>query len=347
MNSTWQTFLEDAGAIIEDDEVAHFGNPEQEIQVSATGNVISDLSHEGMLAVQGQDAADFLQGQLTNDISLLSQDTAQLSGYCNPKGRLLAIFRIFLQDDCYYLTLPRHLAASTQERLQKFILMSKVTMDNAGDRLTAMGCSGPNSAQELGALFTALPERDYQLIQQDGVTVIRLPGPQTRFSLYGKTEAMQRIWTVLDARAAPIGKAAWQRLDILAGIPTVFPETAGEFIPQTVNLEQLHGVSFNKGCYTGQEIVARLQSRGTVKRRLHRVQISTDKCPLPGAPLFQQQDSQQAVGMINSAVPAPDGGCDALAVITNEAAHQDKLHLHSNKGPRVHLAELPYPLIDD
>jgi len=347
MNSTWQTFLEDTGAFIEDDEVVHFGNPEQEIQVSTTGNIIADLSHEGILTAHGKDAAGFLQGQLTNDITLLDQGTAQLSGYCNPKGRLLAIFRIFLQNDGYALSLPRNLVADTLERLQKYVLMSQLSLEDASEQFTAMGCSGPDSVSELGGRFSVLPERDYQLVRQDGVTVIRLPGPQPRFALYGKTAAMQRIWMVLDARAAPVGKTAWQRLDILAGIPAVFPETAGEFIPQTVNLERVHGVSFKKGCYTGQEIVARIQYRGTVKRRMQRIHIVTDECPPPGSALFSQHDTRQSVGTLVSATPAPDGGCDALAVISNEAVQQNDLHLFSNKGARVLLETLPYSLADD
>lgn len=348
MNSSWQIFLEDNGAVIDDGEVMHFGNPGQEIQVSTTGNIIVDLAHEGMLSIHGKDAASFLQGQLTNDITLVEQDTtAQLSGYCNPKGRLLAIFRIFLQNDAYHLFLPRGLVAGTLERLQKYVLMSQVTLEDASEQFIAIGVSGPDSTEELGTLFSALPERHYQLARQNELTVIRLPGPHPRFCLYGKTEAMQGIWTILDARAAPAGKAAWQRLDILAGIPTVFSETAGEFIPQTVNLERLHGISFKKGCYTGQEIVARLQYRGTVKRRMQRIHIASDECPLPGSALFRQHDSRQSAGTIVNAAPAPDGGCDALAVISNEAIQQNDLHLLSSKGAPVRLETLPYSLADD
>ncbi len=334
MKDRWRNFLIDAGAVIEDGKVLHFGSPVREIKVITSGSVFADLSHYGLIAIQGKDAQVFLQGQLTSDISKVDNSHSQISGYCNPKGRLLAIFRIFSRKDTYYLQVPAALLVPTMQRLQKYILMSQVTLEDASDTLVRMVCSGPDSEAALESILDELPAATNEVRQNTNLTVIRLPdnGHTARFAIYGECLTMEKFWSVLDVRAAPVGAIAWARLDILAGIPEIYPDTVEEFIPQTVNLELLGGISFKKGCYTGQEIVARLQHRGKTKRRMYRLHIQTDQPPSPGTSLYLNQDDAQSVGTIVTSAPAGDGGSDALAVIMIEHHGADALCLTSTPG---------------
>ncbi len=344
MDSRWQAFLEDAGAVIADGVVSHFGNPAREISIGTTGNVLCDLSQLGLITASGDDAMAFLQGQLSNDISLLDSRHSQLSGYCNPQGRLLAILRIFIRDNVYHLELPRSLLDSTLERLRKYVLMSKVKLEDGGDCLVRMGYSGPDSETELAALVGGdIPGGVNEVRCTEELTMIRVAGPMPRFVIYGKTATMEKLWSALDVRAAPVGRQVWERLDILAGLPVVLPETVEAFIPQTVNLDLVDGISFKKGCYTGQEIVARLHYRGSIKRRMRLVHIGTDEPPAPGSTIHSKKDDKQAAGTVVLAAPSPDGGCDALAVIINAYA-EEALYLQAPGHPPLEIRELPYPL---
>ncbi len=346
MDSRWQAFLEDAGAVISDGAVDHFGNPRRELSIGTTGNVLCDLSHLGIITAAGDDAMAFLQGQLTNDISQVDSRHGQLSGYCTPQGRLLAIFRIFIRDKTYHLELPRPLLDSTLERLRKYVLMSKVKLEDSGDCLVRMGFAGPDSEAELAALVTCdLPAADNEVSSGEDLTITRIAGPVPRFIIHGKTAAMEKLWSQLDVRAAPVGRQVWDRLDILAGLPVVLPETVEAFIPQTVNLDLVGGISFKKGCYTGQEIVARLHYRGAVKRRMRLVHIASDEPPAPGSAIVTGKGGKQA-GTVVLAAPSPDGGSDALAVIINDQAGE-ALCLQAPGQPPVELREMPYPLPDE
>lgn len=346
MNPHWRQFLQESGAVVGDDRVEHFGNPLQELQVSTTGSTITDLSHRGLIRARGADAAKFLQGQFTNDITRVDLAHSQLSGYCNSKGRLIALLRVFQRGDCFYLQLPHPLVATALARLKKYILMSKVTLEDASDELVGVGLAGPRSEEVLRQVAGAMPRGIDEVTQCGEITVIRLPGIQPRFSLHGPVEAMEKTWSALDAQAAPAGADVWTRLDILAGIPDIHPSTAEEFIPQTVNLELLGAISFDKGCYAGQEIIARLHYRGSVKRRMFIGHSAAETLPQPGTPLHATGDNGQAVGHIVAAAPDPDGGCHLLAVVAIEHWTDNTLYLHDNPETRVTLqppAYLPAP----
>ena len=344
MNDQWRSFLEDAGAIMDEEGVAHFGSPIRETKVALSGSVMADYSHYGLIAVRGKDAQTFLQGQLSNDITRVDASHGQLSGYCSPKGRLLAIFHIFARNDTYYLQLPHPLLESVMRRLQKYVLMSQVTLENASDTLVRLVCSGADSETALQALVDGLPGSSNEIREHDGLTIIRLPGNGIgpRYIIHGDEPAMEKVWAMLDARAAPVGAAAWERLEIRAGIPEVHLPTVEEFIPQTVNLELLGGVSFTKGCYTGQEIVTRLQHRGKTKRRMYRLTIASDTPPAPGAAIHLCKGGA-AVGAVVRSAPTGDRSSDALASLMIEH-HQAELCVPSLDGARARLESLPYDI---
>ncbi len=345
MKPEWKEFLINAGAEFDDGRVVTFGNPEREKRMSTTGSILCDLSHMGLISAYGDDAETFLQGQSSNDVSQVSGSRSQLSSYCSPKGRMLANFRLFKRGETYYLRMPRELIEPVLQRLRMFVLMSKVTLEDADDALVRFGFSGPEAEAELSQALGTPPADDDAVVQIGEVTVIRIPGPHPRFELYGELEPMKKLWDKLNVHAAPVGASPWALLDILAGIPTVYSQTSEAFVPQMANMELVNGVSFKKGCYPGQEVVARMQYLGKLKRRMYRLHMDSNEAPKPGDDLFDANDeSEQSAGKIVDAQPHPDGGIAALAVVQIASAEAGRLHLGSRQGLALAIEALPYPL---
>ena len=344
MKAEWQNFLEKVGAEIENRTVVSFGNIPREQRMIQTGLVMCDLSHQGLISVNGDDASDFLQGQLTNDIRDVSPLHSQLSAYCTPKGRILSIFRIFKRNDTYYMRLPRTQLEETMKRLRMFVLMSKVSFEDSSDTLVHIGVSGPTAIEQLSTQIKDLPDQVDDVTQCDGYTIIKLAGLHPRFEIYGELEAMKNLWSNLDVHTAAIGAGPWALLNILAGIPTIYPETSEAFVPQMVNMQIINGVSFQKGCYTGQEVVARMQYLGKLKRQMYRVYVKTNDEVKAGDTLFSANStSGQGTGTIVDAQPdVVEGGYEALAVINISDTENGKLQLHDENGPEIELRELPY-----
>jgi folate-binding protein YgfZ len=352
MNNDWRTFLDDAGAVFDDGIVHDFGNPKREQQASVSGTVMTDLSHLGVIRARGDDAATFLQGQLTNDINAVDDKHCQLSGYCNPQGRLLAIFQIFSHDGDYYLLLPASLIHETLERLRKFVLMARAELDDVSDDWVRIGVYGKQAGQRLQDLLdTALPDAQHNAGSSGKFKLLYLPGHSPRYMVFGPPQDMQGLWNSLDVHAAAVGAHNWGWQDIRAGLPVVYPETIGNFIPQMVNLDLLDAINFKKGCYTGQEIVARLHYRGKVKRRMYLAEIpriDADTLPQPGDILYDDRhdEADKASGHIVRCQSSPSGGISLLAVITAETARSglDGGHIHwrSATGPVLAPAPLPY-----
>lgn len=343
MNSRWEQFLKDAGAVVDGGHALHFGNPERERQVATSGSIIADLSHRGLIAVNGADAVSFLQGQITTDVSRIDAGHSRIAGYCSPKGRLLTLFRIFQRDGTYYLQMQGENLTATLDRLNKYVLMSKVTLEDASNTLVRFGFSGPHAEDEAGRILGDIPAAIDEVLQNRDLTITRVPGVHPRFEIVGPPDAAQKLWSELDVRAAPVGSEVWTLLEILNGVPSIYADTADEFIPQTVNLDLLGGISFDKGCYTGQEIVARLHYRGTVKRRMHLLRCAADAPPRPGDAVIIAGGESKTIGNVVVAAPAPDTGWALLAVLIIDQA-SGELRLGNASGPPLTLGELPYDL---
>ena len=344
MNSEWQNFLEQQGATITEGEVRDYGDRAAELKQAAEGDSLCDLSHEALIRASGDDASSFLQGQLTNDVRNVSATRHQLSSYCNPKGRMLALFRLFMHDEAYNLQLPASLLAPTLKRLQMFVLMAKVQLEDAGDTLSRFALAGPTAEKLLQKHLAAAPREEGEALSADGITVLRIAGRQPRFILHGPLTAMQSLWQSLrDDGAAPVGAEAGRLLDIHAGLPAVYPETSEAFVPQMVNLQLVGGVSFKKGCYTGQEVVARMQYLGKLKRRMYLAHVDSEQPPRPGDELTSPHSaSGQGAGKVVSAAQAPQGGYDLLCVIEIAAADSGEVYLGEIGGAALTIDSLPY-----
>jgi len=347
MKPDWKNFLGAAGAVFNADgtTVLDYGNPVRELSATTTGSILCDLSHLGLIAAHGADTQTFLQSQFTNDAREVNATRSQLSGYCSAKGRLLALFRIFQRGEHVYLQLPQELLAPTLKRLRMFVMRAKVTLDDATDTLVRIGFAGEHAEQQLSGALGLLPQAVNEVVSANDITVLRLPGVSPRFELVGELPHIQALWQQLAAQALPVGAEVWSLLDILAGVPEVFTSSVEEFVPQMVNLTALGGVNFKKGCYPGQEIVARMQYLGTLKRRMYLARIDSPAPPTAGTPLYEAgSDGTQSIGAIVNAQQAPNGGCNALAVVVIAAAERNAVRLGSADGPALKFESLPYPL---
>ncbi len=343
MKSEWKAFLVNKGAEIEDDTVCSFGNQVRETRVVHTGNVIADLSHHGLIAVHGEEAKNFLQGQLTNNVMNVSESTSQLSALCTPKGRVLADFRVFQKHDTLYLSLPLEMVEDVIKRLRMYVLRAKVTLEDVSNSFIGVGFSGPTADRELASLGFPVPAEVNEAAHTDTLSVLKIQGFYPRYLIYGDLETMQQLWTKLDVHSAPVGCEPWQLLNIKVGVPVIVRQTSELFVPQMLNLQLLDAVSFKKGCYTGQEVVARMQYLGKLKKRMYLASVDVNDRPPPGTRLYAKEFSEtQSCGTVVNSAQGAEGGYELLAVADIKTHDQHTLHLERLDGPPLVFSELPY-----
>ena len=352
MNPTWQSFLQNHNAVIdsviESGRVAHYGDAAAELKTTRSGTVLADLSHLGLIHFSGEDAEAFLQGQLSCDVRKITASSAQYGGYCTPKGRLLASLLIWRTDGGYTLQLPSVLHAAIQKRLTMFVMRAKVKVADSSESLVRMGVAGSDAAALLEkilgepGLSAAANLGVVQGEQGSNLDIIRLAAD--RFEIVIPPEQAPALWERLSKDAAPVGAACWEWLEIKAGIPVITPATQEQFVPQMANLEAIGGVSFQKGCYPGQEIVARTQYLGKLKRRMFLAHIQSATPVMAGDELFSADMAEQSSGMVVNAAPAPDGGFDLLAVIQIGSVEAGSVHWKALDGPALEIIPLPYTL---
>jgi hypothetical protein len=251
-----------------------------------TGNsptIAVPLAQLGLIEARGPDAAAFLQGQLSNDVRKVAPDRAQLSSYNSPKGRMLAVLHVLRQDDAFLLELHASLVDAVLKRLRMYVLRAKVTLAAVADR-ALLGVAGPEAARQLAAARLAVPAEPLACAWTGDVAVVRRLGATPRYTVLVPAARRDELWRELGAGAQAGTVDDWRRLDIEAGVPTVYPETQDRFVAQMCNLDALGGISFDKGCYTGQEIIARVHYRGAVKRHMELRRLDGPP-PAPGARL--------------------------------------------------------------
>jgi hypothetical protein len=337
---SWKNFLQSQGAVIEGGAVLHYGDPAAERAAAVDGTIVADLSQLGVIAFRGEDAATFLQGQLTNDVRGLNADAAQWNGYCSPKGRLLGNFLIWRQGEDYCLQLSGDTLPSVLKRLSMFILRAKVQARDASDETVRLVVAGTQALAAVTVAMGAVPEAAMHSLAGDAGLVIRVG--DDKFVLSITPERAAAVWQALRATATPVGAPVWDWLRLNAGIPMIVAATQEQFVPQMVNLEVIGGVSFQKGCYPGQEIVARSQYLGKLKRRMFLAHVDAEAAP--GDNLYSADIEGQATGTVVNAAPAPGGGFDLLAVLQVESAATQVLHLKAADGAALTLKPLPYTL---
>ncbi|MEY3219758.1 MAG: hypothetical protein RIT27_1115 [Pseudomonadota bacterium] len=332
MKTQWQHYLQTLNAQFDDQGfVAHFGDPHIESKAAFEKAVWCDLSHIGIIEISGEDAQTFLQGQLTNDVRQVSLEKSQLTAWCNAKGRVLATFRLWKKENAFYLVLPQDNIAAVLKRLSMYVLRSKVKLREMTDEMHAIGLSG-NFNQLLN-----LPDQENSVSFQEDKWILRLSGKKPNWLVISTTEGLQKFTQSLDKSVISAGKAVWDLLEILNGIPQITSTTTDLFTPHMLNLQAIEGVSFKKGCYVGQEIVSRTQYLGKVKRRIFLAKVAS-QTPTIGDNLVVEGEENTA--QIVNVAPHFDGDCYLLAVISNAAVEMNKVHLSSGE-PLIFL-DLPY-----
>ncbi|PTQ72157.1 hypothetical protein C8K61_10384 [Pseudomonas sp. GV071] len=299
------------------------------------------LSHEGVLAVRGPDASKFLQGQVTCNLNYLSDSNASLGARCTPKGRMLSSFRIVSEGDGYLLALASELLESQLSDLKKYAVFSKSTLSDDSAAWLRLGLH--NADELLSELGLLLPTEADGVARGDNLFAIRLP--DGRIELWANqaisAEVLQQIRSKLPEQ--PLN--TWLLAQVRAGIGQVFGATRELFIPQMINLQAVGGVSFKKGCYTGQEIVARMQYLGKLKRRLQRLSLEGAELPAVASELFSPVH-RSSVGEVVLAAQS-ETGVELLAVLQEDAVSDGRIHLGSETGPALQLLDLPYTLNSD
>jgi hypothetical protein len=343
MISTWQDFLTLQGARISEGCVHDFGKPAEELAAAQAGTVMADLSQLGLLAFSGEDTAEFLQNQLTNDVRGLGSDGAAWNGYCTAKGRMLANFLMWKNGADTCLQMSGDIREAVLKRLKMFVLRSKVSSRDATDESVRLVLAGPQATAAVNEAGLPLPEGTLKTKSNEQGLTIRIGAD--KFVLAIAPDKAPAVWAALARHATPVGTAVWDWLRLSNGIPMIVARTQEEFVPQMVNWEVLGGVSFQKGCYPGQEIVARTQYLGKLKRRMYLAHVDGNESPAPGDNLYTPDMEGQASGMVVNAAPAPGGGFDLLAVAQIESvAARQPIHWKTPDGPVLALKAQPYAL---
>jgi len=306
-----------------------------------TALVIPDLPHSGLIRFFGDDAQAFLHSQLSCDVAALAPTQSTYGAYCTPKGRVLASFLLWRSEEGLFMQLPASLRQPIQEQLSRFILRSKVKAEDASGTRVFFGIAGNAATHLVHQLLAAAPKASHAVVHAAGATVLRLPVDR-----YEIVVTRDRMAHLAEALRVPekAGAEHWEWLAIRAGIPVILPATQEQFVPQMVNLDLIGGVSFEKGCYPGQEIVARMHYRGTLKQRMYLANLASNHHPQPGEKLYSLDFDAQACGTIVNAARSPEGGYDLLAVIQIASAENSDVHWNSPDGPALKFLPLPYPV---
>ncbi len=307
---------------------------------TAPAPFFADLPELGVLAFDGADAASFLQGQLSTDIAALGDGEAEWSSYNSPKGRMLGSLLLWrTSPESFRAAVSADLAESLRQRLSRYVLRASVRVADLTATGTRFGTDA-GARDAVGALLGAVPAVGRAIVV-DGCNVVALP--DGRLLIHAPHADAEALRARLAQRLPMAAGERWHRLGIAAGVPMIVKATEDLFVPQTANWDLIGGVDFRKGCYPGQEIVARMQYLGRLKERLFRFHVDAAP-PAPATRIFGVAFGEQPCGTVVNATPAADGGSDLLAVVQRSALDAPPLHLHAPDGPVLSARALPYEI---
>lgn len=297
---------------------------------------IVPLHHLGIIKVEGEDAAKFIHGQLTHDFSLLDQNTARLAAFCSAKGRMQASFIGFKRSTTEILLIcSLDILPATLKRLSMFVMRAKAKLSDASADYTIYGLLGDAIKPIANQPYSAWAKIDFD--------------SSTWVNLYPADGLPRQLWVAPAGTPAPQGPVLsenlWLWTEVRSGVATLSLPVVEAFVPQMLNYESVGGVNFKKGCYPGQEVVARSQFRGTLKRRAFLVHV--DASLAAGDAVFAADDESQPVATVVQSASAPQGGFDAIVSAQLSAVESGTLHLGSSNGPELQILPLPYALLQD
>lgn len=338
MTSPWTDFLSRKGASVDDGEVRFSAEPQ-----SGAAAMMVPLAHLGLIRSEGEESAAFLHNLLSSDVKKLAADAAQWSSFNTPKGRMLASLLVFSERAGHGLILSSDILPAIHKRLSMYVLRSKVAITNGANETALIGLAGSGAAEMLAAVGLPPPAADLGQSVTGGTRCIRLNAEM--FMLVAAPEQAPALWDSLEhAGAGARGTDAWRLAMIRAGIPLVTAATQDEFVAQMLNFELIGGVSFSKGCYPGQEIVARTQYLGKLKKRMYRVHVPAGSAAKPGEDVFAPEFGEQSAGKLVNVAPSPEGGFEALAVMQSSSAALGEARVGAPDGAPLTFLPIPYAL---
>lgn len=336
MKIDWRQLLQDQDIEFVDGRPQASGGPGFQLKSAVEDGIVAPLPEVGVIRVSGADATTFLQTQLTQDVAGMGDDHWRFAGYCNPKGRLFGLFRVLLSDEGILLLTHRGLVESLLKRLRMFVMRSKVVLEDVSDENAAIGIAGPAALASLENLVGSVPEGQGHVHRAGDVLVLALGGTPDRLMVLASGNEVGAIWQTLSKGINLADPDTWNLLDIRAGWPQIVPETSEAFVPQQVNLDLIEGVSFKKGCFPGQEIVARMHYLGKPSRRMRYLKGPDGTPPAPGTKVTLADGGN--AGEVVLAARGPDG-LELLAVVQNK--YRDRQDLDVG-GTKVAPVPLPY-----
>ena len=338
----WTSLLSDAGLRLEENRVVS-ADVSADVTHARNAAIVVPLTHLRLIGAEGAEATDFLHNLFSNDVKKLTADSAQWTSFNSPKGRMLANMLLWHAGEGYRMALSSDIHEGILKKLRMFVLRTKVSVDGLGETRALLGVSSETLAEVLAKASLPVPAAPMKCGQRNGTSVIRLDAKRAIIDV--PAEQLAEVWQQLRAQdLTPAGTAAWQWLDVQCGIPLVTGPTQEDFVAQMLNYELIGGVNFKKGCYPGQEIVARTQYLGKLKKRMYRLQGPANQQAQVGDELFAPAFEAQAIGKLVTVVPTPNGGFEALAVLQISAADEGDIHLGAPDGARLRIAPLPYSL---
>ncbi len=317
----------------------------KQVDALASTNFICAADELGLILVSGEDAGEFLQNQLSHDINLIDESRFQLSSYSTPKGRLLGVFRVIRISNGYLLLTAKSMVTPLLEQLFKYIVQSQVTLADASGYFARIAVHTESLDLTGDSLLPAAPGL---VIQNDSVISLQLEpleNQQRYLLMYLSADEAIAAWEKLAPHLQVAGYSSWRLSEIKAGIPMIYPQTSEEFVLQMANLGALDAVSFKKGCYPGQEIVARMQYLGKLKRRMFLARIETACLPLPGDDLVTQgKTDADGSGKVVDAEFDQEGICHCLYIAQIAKAEAGNLELLKQPESTIENVDLPYTL---
>lgn len=354
LDSVWVDFLNAQGAQFDDsNKISTFGQAELERFLIKHGPVVTSLTDQALLKVAGSEAQTFLQAQLTSDINEVTESKAQFSAYCDPKGNVLANFLVFIYQGDYYLNFDGSLSETILKRLQMFVLRSDVQITDVSNELIQVGFAGEFGDLDVQRRLSTKVKDVFEsgMISVEGlenILVVKVPGPYHKYALFGPANEMIEAWNSIRNNADLTNNYDWKLLDIAAGVPNVTAATTGELTAQFFNLDKFDAINFKKGCFPGQEIIARIHYRGKVTKRMLRLHLD-EVMDLNAGDTLTLKDNNDKNHKLTVVSSNPDifNGTLCLAISTIKSLEAVEGDLTTESGQKASIEPLPYKLTDE
>jgi folate-binding protein YgfZ len=354
LDSNWAEFLQSQNVQFDETgKISTFGHADLERFLIKNGPVITSLTHQALIKVSGSEAETFLQSQLTNDLTQVTETQAQFSAYCDPKGNVIATFLVFNYKGDYYLSFDGSMSDTVIKRLKMFVLRADVQIEDVSNSMIQVGFAGEFGDLDVQRQLSTKIKEIFEagMLQAEGMEdcyIIKVPGPYHKYSLFGPAQQMTEAWKKLRGNSDLTNNYDWQLLDIAAGIPNIETPTTNQFIPQSLNLDKFEAINFKKGCFPGQEIIARTHYRGKVTKRMLRLHIGEVVKLTAGEDLLlkDSNDRKHKMTVISSAEDIFEGTL-CLAVASLKPLESVEGDLMTESGKTVSIEPLPYKITEE